>query len=374
MSTFLAEILARTHPTSNRRQRTETAHPDTSKALSATHLLRSHPAASPVDAVGISRGSSEFGTRVPLSRWTIRLTHAAVGEPSQLQRHAGLAPTRTARALAERQRQLHIGLRREHRPQGMELEHESHMPGPPAPPRVTRSTRSSAALIEPSAGAASAQITLAAPRAGPRAHPREELTRRGRLTRTPKAGSAPERPPPRVGCPRSMHAKNPLGNREQVTSLAQPDSSAYAHRRLRWSRKFRFPGLKRETGEHPLGGCKSGAAHATVSEPETARNHCAHGTGRCGLEDFTSAREPGDRPETRTRRLALGDVRPVTISAYLRIAALCRLRTLSPSPPRRTWRVWELTDEILKSRCTSSSRNLDCRATGTRLQSPPDQR
>ena len=79
---------------------------------------------------------------------------------------------------------------------------------------------------------------------------------------------------------------------------------------------IRFPGLKREAGARPLCGCKSGAAHATVSEPETAKNHCAIGTGRCGLRDFRSTRKPGDRPETRTRRLALGDVRPVTISAY----------------------------------------------------------
>ena len=190
------------------------------------------------------------------------------------------------------------------------------MPGPPAPPKVTRSTRSSAAMIEPPAGESSPQITLTSPCAAPRAHPREELARRGRMTRTPKAGSAPARPPPRIRRPRSMHSKDSLGNKDQVTSLAPPDSSAYARCRLRWFRKFRFPGLKRETGERPLGGCESGAAHATVSEPETAKNHCALGTGRCGLEDFTSTREPGDRPETRTRRLALGDVRPVTISAY----------------------------------------------------------
>ena len=77
-----------------------------------------------------------------------------------------------------------------------------------------------------------------------------------------------------------------------------------------------FPGLKREAGARPLSGCKSGAAHATVSEPQTAQNHCATGTGRCRSEDFRSTRKSGDRPETRTRRLALGDVRPVTISAY----------------------------------------------------------
>ena len=80
--------------------------------------------------------------------------------------------------------------------------------------------------------------------------------------------------------------------------------------------EIKFPGLKREAGTHPLHGRKSGAAHATVSEPEAATSHCAHSTGRCGLEDFMSIRKPGDRPETRTRRLALGDVRPVTISAY----------------------------------------------------------
>ena len=122
----------------------------------------------------------------------------------------------------------------------------------------------------------------------------------------------------------------------EIRSLACADASAYAACRLRWSRKLRFPGLKREAGAHPLSGCKSGAAHATVSEPETAKSHCAIGAGRRGFEDFTSTREPGDRPETRTRRLALGDVRPVTISAY---RSLCPLCTLAPSPSRRTWRV-----------------------------------
>ena len=62
-------------------------------------------------------------------------------------------------------------------------------------------------------------------------------------------------------------------------------------------------GVKREAGEHSSAECNAGAAHATVSETETATDHCASSTGRCGLKD-----DPLASPETGPRH-AMGGSR-----------------------------------------------------------------
>lgn len=57
------------------------------------------------------------------------------------------------------------------------------------------------------------------------------------------------------------------------------------------------PGVKREAGARSPEECNSGAAHATVSEPETAICHWAHPHGKArSTEAQGPARKPGDRP------------------------------------------------------------------------------
>src|SRR5207302_9161174 len=83
--------------------------------------------------------------------------------------------------------------------------------------------------------------------------------------------------------------------------------------------------------------------HETVSEPETATDHCAASTGRCGFKDNDPLASPETGRDTHGR-LALGDARPCASPPASHL--LCLLLPCRSGPtPSRVERVQELTGE-----------------------------